>query len=344
MSLIKLATRTAPSISQSLLDARVGNRKYLGVGTAETQQMPWSGVEKRFEAVLADAVDHLDQAPAVMAIPHRFTPPLPALRMLPPPLPLVPIDNISDRALEWASSQDLMLQRAASNNDNVNHATALLAFLPSDPQEPVQYRVSALKFVWTSMLVRVHPPTRLDGAFELIGPLEIVNTIDVFARLHEGCHAGGHVTIRLHPIEYDTTFKQAAIVIEDVADGDEPLSELGWVMTAALPIRRALRKRLRDDAGAAIEDAGGAAADADLRAMLEDGRGSADVFLPSMSELSREEAIVTDHVLGVAQRTLSKDQPRCAMMCPVSVVLALVSYATGERRGQRTVGRATRKS
>ena len=87
MSLIKLNVKSAPHITQALIDARVGNKKYMGLGARNTQKIKWSKVEARFEAVLQEAVDNVDGANNILGNEHRFTPPMPALRWMGTPIP-----------------------------------------------------------------------------------------------------------------------------------------------------------------------------------------------------------------------------------------------------------------
>ena len=73
MSLIKLNVKSAPSITQVLLDARVGNTKYLGLGAKSSRLAKWSQVQERFEAVMQEAVDNIDGVNNILGNEHRFT-------------------------------------------------------------------------------------------------------------------------------------------------------------------------------------------------------------------------------------------------------------------------------
>ena len=75
MSMIQAAAAAAPRITQAVLDARVGVRKRLELGSRGSLHIKWSQVEQRVETTLRQAVQHFAGGLTIMEDTQRFKPP-----------------------------------------------------------------------------------------------------------------------------------------------------------------------------------------------------------------------------------------------------------------------------
>lgn len=99
----KIATR-APRISLGLLDARVGVRKYLGMG-CQGQPSKWSEVQGVVHAAVEEACEHIQDVDSILAPMLRWSRPVAASPMvLPPPVAALWLkEHYGLPAVAWAS-------------------------------------------------------------------------------------------------------------------------------------------------------------------------------------------------------------------------------------------------
>ncbi|CAK0893467.1 unnamed protein product, partial [Prorocentrum cordatum] len=74
-NVIQVRCDRAPRIGMGLLDARVGLRKELGLGSRQSRHMKWSEIAPHVEAMVRDSMAHASGVNGVLATPDRWTPP-----------------------------------------------------------------------------------------------------------------------------------------------------------------------------------------------------------------------------------------------------------------------------
>ena len=111
MNLVKIGIRMAPGISLQQLDARVGNRKSVGLGSRSTKHVKFSELRPAMDDMLDDACDHYSEAITLMSDVKRFQSPGPARRAITEVRP-IEAASLPTLALKWAVAYNVNLQRA----------------------------------------------------------------------------------------------------------------------------------------------------------------------------------------------------------------------------------------
>jgi hypothetical protein len=106
-NIIQAMTRQAPRISLALLDARVGTRKYIGLGSRDTKSARWKDLAPIIYDVVDDAVAHYDAIDNVLSGESRWSHPVAALPGV-QPAPAMLLDHDWSHAFErptlaWAA-------------------------------------------------------------------------------------------------------------------------------------------------------------------------------------------------------------------------------------------------
>eukprot|EP00959_Pyramimonas_sp_CCMP1952_P471208 9498038-Pyramimonas_sp.AAC.1 len=110
-SLIKAETRRSPHCSLALLDARIGIRRYLGMGIAVfNAKKKWSDCKDAVNAALDEGVSHCHLADGVYGMVRFSTPPADMTLTIPTPS-FIEGGDLDAAAMEWGASYNLAVKR-----------------------------------------------------------------------------------------------------------------------------------------------------------------------------------------------------------------------------------------
>ena len=112
-SLMLLACKRAPTISQPLLDARIACTKQLGLGKRGASHK-WSDVWPRAKLLIEDCMQQVDCTALVMD-PTRWSAPRPVHNILPLPEPHSRLANFGAQSLQWGQHHSRQLVARLKN-------------------------------------------------------------------------------------------------------------------------------------------------------------------------------------------------------------------------------------
>ena len=195
-SLIELACRRAPRISLPLVDARVGLRKDLGLGTRDKRHVKYSQMmDSGASDLLDDAIQQIDHASAIMSQEGRFEAPK---TWAPPPTtmgdahPSIHPPLFSPEIGGWAGSYSMVWYHRAREAGKGSREGSCLLF--ADAPETVWvcvlthgYTGHFAKFDLLAVEGDAGPTRRL----QLSEPVVFKSSLQVFADYYEQCHGLG---------------------------------------------------------------------------------------------------------------------------------------------------------
>ena len=234
MNLVKIAVNSSQTISQQLIDARVGIIKEIGMGSRKTKHTKWSQCRERFEAVLEDALEHVGEANEIITDPERFNPPFP--NFMPVPNVVVAPTPHTQAQLVWASKQNIMMMRATKRNPRIKTIGALMTFQSEDGR--VSSFVMTHTYKHVAMLVEVSEGEHT-GDIRVNCNKQTMSSLDILVSYHAICvDSATDVTLSYRAIKWISVGGICQLAVEDAPpEGSDvvALKDLSMVMTSIPP-------------------------------------------------------------------------------------------------------------
>ena len=187
-NLIKLAAHAgSTTVSQRTIDATVGLRKAMGMGSVEAKRTKWSTVEERVELAIQDACNYEKEGAQILADIHMFVPPLPAVLAIEDfyerPMSSAAVRATLGPDMKWALAQSLDFHRRHKKLDLA--ASSRSAVVLSSFGSPDQIWIVGLTYEGNGTWLRANFVADREGHFELSNPPVTSQALSVFESYYD---------------------------------------------------------------------------------------------------------------------------------------------------------------